>query len=288
MSVSSLVSAGWLWDPQQILPRVVIVEQTIAGIVPRDDVLGGVLSSPGVLSGQLSTGAVLAGTVSTDTIFGTLAASGALTGRILCDGELVMADITLTRGDSRTLAIEIDDDLGVDVDLSEAILRFAVKRRPGDANADALLFKTSYDDGEIEITVPAEGKATVKIRIDDTVNQVPGSYCWDLDLSRKASGTPSTTAGTFSATTGSEVLTYSGAQLSAIRIGSVLELSGVNPENTARVLVTAIDATAQTVTCGGYLDFVTEAGITFQAFDGDRKTPSGLSGSFTIVADVVR
>jgi hypothetical protein len=288
VSISGLVTSGWLWDPQQIPPRVIIVEQTIAGIIPRDDVLLGALAAQDVLGGSLLIESSLAGTVTADTILGVLASPGAFVGRILCDGEEIVADITLTRGDSRTLSIEIDDDLGADVDLSEAILRFAVKRRPGESNADALIFKTSYDDAEIEITTAAEGKALVKIRIDDTIDQVAGSYCWDLDLSRKASGTPSTTAGTFAATTGSEVLTYTGGQFAKLRIGSILELAGANPENAERVLITALDADAQTVTCGGYSSFVAESGIAFQAFDGDRKTPSGLSGAFVISADIVR
>lgn len=288
MTISGLVTGGYLDDPIQVPPRVIIVQQTIAGVIPRALTLGGTLAPTPTLAGSLLAAPVISGIIAIDTITGTLRSPGTLTGRILCDGEVIMADVTLTRGDSRTLAIEIDDDLGADVDLSEAILRFAVKRRPGDANASALIWKTSYDPAEIEITTPAEGKATVKIRVDDTVEKTPGSYCWDLDVSRKASGTPSTTAGTLAASTGSEVLAYTGSELAAIRVGSILELAGVNPENQARIVVTAIDSDASTITAGGYLDFVTESGIAFQAYDGDRKTPSGLAGTFTILADVVR
>jgi hypothetical protein len=288
MTVSGLVTGGYLDDPIQIPPRVIIVQQTIAGIIPRPLTLGGILSTGDSLSGSLLADSLFRGAISSDTIAGVVSSPGTLTGRILCDGEVIMADVTLTRGDSRTLAIEIDDDLGADVDLSEAILRFAVKRRPGDANASALIWKTSYDPAEIEITTPAEGKATVKIRVDDTIEKTPGAYCWDLDISRKASGTPSTTAGTLAASTGSEVLAYTGSELAAIRVGSILELAGTNPENQARIVVTAIDSDASTITAGGYPDFVTESGFGFQAFDGDRKTPSGLSGTFTILADIVR
>lgn len=290
MTVSSLVTSGWLCDPETASPRIIIVGQTILGVLPSSDALAGVLSIAETLSGSLSTDPVLSGTVSAETLSGVLSAGETLVGRILCEGEEIVANISLTRGDSRNLAIEIDDDLGADVDLSEAILRFAVKRRTSDSNSEALLFKTSYDDTEIEITVPLEGKAVVRVRVDDTVSIDPGVYCWDLDVSRKDSGTPALTAGTFDATTGSSVLQYSGtpAQLAAIRVGSIIELSGVNPENAIRVVVTAIDSDALTVTTGGYAGYVTEAGISHQTFDGDRKTPVGLSGSFEVVADVVR
>lgn len=201
-----------------------------------------------------------------------------------------MTDISIVRGDSGNFSITILESDGVTpVDITEGILRFAVKRRTSDANSEALIFKRSYDDEQIELTTPASGQCVVKIRIDDTIGNDPGSYCWDLDLSRKdSSGTPATTAGTWSAITGSEVLTYTGAEFDKVRLGSVIELAGVNPENNGRFLVTAIDSSNLTVTIGGYDSFVTEAGMTHQTFDGDRKTPSGLSGTFTIQPDVAR
>jgi len=201
----------------------------------------------------------------------------------------IMTDISIVRGDSRNFSVTIYESDGVTaVNITDGILRMAVKRRPSDPNSEALIFKTSYDESEIDLTLPASGKCIVQVRIDDTIAVDPGSYCWDLDLSRKGSVTPATLAGTFAAVTGSEVLTYTGAEFSRIRIGSIIELAGVSPGNSVRVLVTAMDSVTQTVTIGGYADFMTEVGITHQTFDGDRKTPTGLSGTFAVLPDVVR
>jgi hypothetical protein len=201
----------------------------------------------------------------------------------------IMTDISIVRGDSRNFSTTIYEGDGVTaVNISDGILRMAVKRRPSDPNSEALIFKTSYDESEIDLTLPLEGKCIVQIRIDDTISTDPGSYCWDLDLSRKDSGTPATLAGTFDAVAGSEVLTYTGAEFSRIRVGSIIELAGAAPENNVRVLVTALDSTTQKVTIGGYANFTTEAGISHQTFDGDRKTPTGLSGTFAVLPDVVR
>jgi hypothetical protein len=52
------------------------------------------------------------------------------------------------------------------------------------------------------------------------------------------------------------------------------------------VVVTDFDATAETVTVG-YTGFIAESGIVFSAYQGDRKTPTGLSGNFSVGADVV-
>ena len=288
MTASSLVTAGWLCDPALASPRIIIVSQTIVGVLPGSDELAGIVAAGGTLAGQVSTDPVLSGTVTSEFLAGVLSSGETLVGQISCDGEVLVADISMTRGDSRNLSIEVDDELAVDVDLSEAILRFAVKRRTSDANVDSLIFKTSYDDSEIELTFPVQGKAVVYLRVDDTVDLDPGVYCWDLDVSRKGSGTPATAVGTFAATTGSDVLAYSGADFAKIRVGSIVELAGGNPENAIRVVVTAIDADAQTVTTGGYAGYVTESGIAHQTFNGDRKTPVGLSGSLTLLADVVR
>jgi len=197
----------------------------------------------------------------------------------------IMTDISIVRGDSRNFNVTIYESDGITpIDITEAVLRFAVKGSVYDNNSRSIIFKQSYYPDQLQITVPASGQSLIKLFVADTINVTPGQYYWDLDVTRK--GTLATSAGTFAVTTGSGVLTGSGVDFSLISVGQAIELTSGFPQNNMLVVVTDFDATAETITVG-YSGFTGESGLTFSAYQGDRKTPTGLSGTFSIGADVV-
>jgi hypothetical protein len=173
--------------------------------------------------------------------------------------------------------VEILDDVAAAVDITNGILRFAVKERAGQTNAEALIAKRSYDIEEIELNDPTNGKALIYLRVDDTLGLNPGSYCWDLDLTRK--GTVVFSAGTLAATNGSEVLQYTGSEFAKFRLGQVIELTSVNTANQNERTITGLDTDAETVTTGGYDSWVTEGGMAHSTYIGDRKTQSSFPTS---------
>lgn len=196
-----------------------------------------------------------------------------------------MTDISMVRGDSRNFNVTIyESDGTTPIDITNGVLRFAVKASVYDDNSRAIIFKQSYYPSEIQKTIPASGQCLVQLLVEDTVSVTPGVYYWDLDLTRK--GSLATSAGTFAVTAGSGVLTGTGVDFSAIGIGQVIELTSGFPQNNLEVVVTSFDEAAGTVTVG-YTGFVDESGITHSTYEGNRKTPTGLSGNFSIGADVV-
>lgn len=196
-----------------------------------------------------------------------------------------MTDISIVRGDSRNFSVTIyESDGTTPVDITEAVLRFAVKGSVYDDNSRSIIFKQSYYPDQLQITVPASGESLIKLLVGDTINVTPGQYYWDLDVTRK--GDLATSAGTFSASEDSGVLSGDGVDFSLIKLGQAIQLTSGFPQNNMLVVVTDFDATAETVTVG-YTGFIAESGIVFSAYQGDRKTPTGLSGNFSVGADVV-
>jgi hypothetical protein len=94
-------------------------------------------------------------------------------------------DLELTRGDDRTWIFEVtrENDQGVaqPLDLTDAIVRFTAKRSAADADADAVITKSTDDD--ISIYDPATGVAYVTIRHGDTAGlEAPLTLEWDLEI----------------------------------------------------------------------------------------------------------
>jgi hypothetical protein len=196
-----------------------------------------------------------------------------------------MTDLSIVRGDSRNYNVTIyESDGSTPIDITEAVLRFAVKGSVYDDNSRSIIFKQSYYPDELQITIPASGESLIKLLVADTVNVTPGQYYWDLDVTRK--GDLATSAGTFAVTAGSGVLTGAGVDFAAVSLGQIIDLTSGFPQNNLLVVITDFDSTAETITVG-YTGFVDEAGITHTIYQGDRKTPTGLSGNFSIGADVV-
>jgi len=285
VTVTSLATDGWIVDPFIATPPTIIVQQAIIGTIAPDDELTGTLAADDALAGTLESAGSFTGTLTIDLLTGTIDAADELTGTLACEGE-TMTDIEMPRGDSRSFQLTIlQSDAVTPVDLSDAILRFAVKERYGQENVAAKVFKTSYLADEVLITNAVNGECTVELRIADTVGIEPGVYVWEVELTRK--GVLVTSAGTLAFTAGSSVAQGSGLDFSSLRIGQYIEPAG-GVGNNVPVLVTALDETGATVSFEGYNGFATESGVTFNAYEGDRKTPSGLSGKFTLCPDVVR
>jgi len=166
------------------------------------------------------------------------------------------------------------------IDLTNAILRMSVRHAKTDKE---IFIKHSYDAGEIQITDAVNGKAVIKLRIDDTLDAEAGRYVWDTEVTRQ--GVLATTAGALDFTAGSDTITITGGDFTKIRRGQILVPAGTN---TQRALITAIDATANTITTAGFSAWTTEAGAAFSLYEGDRDSPEGLSGSFELKKDTVR
>jgi len=78
-----------------------------------------------------------------------------------------MTDITLRRGDSQNYRVTVTDG-AAPIDLTNAIVKFAVKKRIQDTNAEAVIFKASYDVREIEITDAVGGEFLIYVKTEDT------------------------------------------------------------------------------------------------------------------------
>jgi len=174
------------------------------------------------------------------------------------------------------------------VDVTGAVIKFSVKEYLGQPNAAAVIFKASYDAAEIEITDAAAGEATIKILTDDTTECEVGSFPFDVELTRQ--GAAVSTTGTATMTLASGVVVFSVlADVTAARVGDVLVPAGLSG-NDVPVTITETPATTGSTlgvseVATDYAGFVAEAAVAFTLFRGDRKTPSGLRGTFTVEAD---
>jgi hypothetical protein len=198
-----------------------------------------------------------------------------------------MTDITLRRGDSQNYRVTVTDGTNP-IDLTDAVVKFAVKKRIQDTNAEAIIFKASYDAREIEITNAAGGEFLIYIKTEDTFDKPPATYSWDVEVTRR--GSLKTNVGTVAVTQGSGLLAGTGLEIGNFAVGDILvPTNGVSAENQVDVTIQEVEGDSGTGNATtDYTGFVTQTGITFELYEGDRKTPVGLSGRFTISADAVR
>jgi len=171
-------------------------------------------------------------------------------------------------------------DVSTVIDLTNAIIRSSIRHVLTDTE---ITIKHSYDASEIQITNAPNGKAVVKLRIDDTIDEAAGQYVWGTEVTRK--GALATAVGTLSFTAGSDIITVLNGDFSKIRKGQILVPGGTNTQET---LITDLDTNANTITTSGFTAWATETGAAFSLFDGDRDSPDGLSGQFEILKDTVR
>jgi len=85
------------------------------------------------------------------------------------------------RGDSHSEVFTVTDSAGVAVNLTSASARFTVKSRDTDAQADAVLTRTSAVGGGITITA-ATGVVTVAFVAATMAALSPGRYVYDLEV----------------------------------------------------------------------------------------------------------
>lgn len=197
-----------------------------------------------------------------------------------------MTDLILTRGDSRNYLLEFKEDDGVTVvDITDSVVKMAAKPTGCETNDDAIFILRSYDNAEVEITDAINGEATAKLLADHTVDAPVGDHVWDVELTRR--GATVTTAGTAAVTNDSGDITISGIpDILVIKRGDIIQCSSANSENTKNLTITQVDPLAGTISVD-YTKWVTESGMSYTVYRGDRKTPTGLSGKFTINQDVV-
>lgn len=198
-----------------------------------------------------------------------------------------MADISLVRGDSAQFDLTILQDGGSPVNLTGAVIKFAVKKSRSDPNSAAVVFKTSYDSADIAVTSASQGTASVYLQPADTIGKNAGQLEWEVEVTKQGS-TVAAVAGTLNVTAGSATINAAGVTgLASVQPGMVLVPAGASPNNVKPVTVISVDTTAQTITTD-YDDWITDAALAFSCKQGDRHTPTGLSGTFDLVADVVQ
>lgn len=81
--------------------------------------------------------------------------------------------ITIKRNNDRNLQVSVVKD-GVAVDITDWVIRFAVKVNQNDSDADAIINEVAT------ITDAVGGEATIAIAAADTANVATGPYFYDI------------------------------------------------------------------------------------------------------------
>lgn len=89
-------------------------------------------------------------------------------------------NITMPRGDDRTIEVTVTDSAGSSVNLAGASIKFTVKKKATDSVNKFQL--TSGDIAEIELTNPANGIFQVKLVPANTSGLDPGEYQFDIEV----------------------------------------------------------------------------------------------------------
>jgi len=200
-----------------------------------------------------------------------------------------MTTINLThiRGDSKTLAFTVLDENAAPVDLTDAIVRFAVKTSVNDSNDDAIFVRRSYNTQQVEITSAVAGEVSVKIEKADTRDaDITGvtPYKWDIEVCRQGDARTGASGGTIAVTAGAQGVVGSGTAFLKARKGDILVPAGGSAPNQKPIVIMEVTDNTNLVT--DYSDWATEAGVSFTIKVADVKTPG--QGDFTLTFDVVR
>jgi len=201
-----------------------------------------------------------------------------------------MTDLSIVRRSSKPFRVSIVDEAGAPIDITDAVFKFAVKRNPSDSNANALIFKATYDVEEVEIDLPLLGQLLVYLLPEDTYSKSAGSFCWDAELTRR-DGLKSS-AGSIAVTPGSGIIVGTALDFSAARVGNILVPAGATAPNQVQVTILDVGGSGLDTDPGvgnlltDYTDWDLESGIPIQIYKGNSRTPVGLSGKFTIASDI--
>jgi hypothetical protein len=82
--------------------------------------------------------------------------------------------ITVIRGDDVVIDIELLDDNGDALDLTDTVITFTVKKRLESGEAVIVKEVSEFDD-------PASGVASINLSNTET-DITPGSYLWDIQI----------------------------------------------------------------------------------------------------------
>lgn len=199
---------------------------------------------------------------------------------------MTTVDITLIRGDSKILPLQLLDEAGDPVVLTGPhVLKATFKEDIEDPNEAAIILKRNYDASEIETTDPALGRIVLKLRKADTYNKDLGCYPWDLELTRAGDDITGGDVGTVTVVNGSGTLTGIGTAFTKFHIGDMLQLISGDAANNKPITVTKIVSATSIQT--DYTGWTGAAGLVIDgAWEGDVKTPAG--GKLTLTADVTR
>ena len=202
-----------------------------------------------------------------------------------------MTDLSIVRKQSQNYLLQINDENGAAIDLTDAVVKFAVKRTFSDLNADAIIFKSTYDDTEIVPTDLPNGQVTVRILVSDTDGVNPGNYCWDVVVNRR--GTAKSAAGSLGLQAGQYVVLGTGLDFDEMAVGDIVVPAGSTAANQRQFEVEELGGSGGDNDPGAgnirtdYNGFdTTESGIVFTLFEGNRKYPAGLAGTFTITKEI--
>jgi hypothetical protein len=96
-----------------------------------------------------------------------------------------MSLLSMTRGDKQAFEIAIVDADDVAVDLTGITITFTAKRRPTDADVDALIAKSTASGIAVDAD-PSLGTATITLDPEDTEDlterQIGRSLYWDVQI----------------------------------------------------------------------------------------------------------
>jgi hypothetical protein len=168
----------------------VIVQNILATVIAEDPLYGTLVVKEDYPTATVEAAPVpVSGVVTAATIiFGAITVSEEIVGYVLEEGSPVSTgnDITLYRGDDRTLSVSVNDSDGDPVNLTSAKVWFTAKQRMRDLDADAVLFKRNTaaggSDAEITLTDAANGQAEVYIVPDDSDDIDAAHYTYDVQV----------------------------------------------------------------------------------------------------------
>jgi hypothetical protein len=106
-----------------------------------------------------------------------------------------VSDLVAVRGDNETYDLTVVLPSGSPVNLTDATLWFTVKKNKYEADAAALISKTSALNGGITIANQGTdpGEAAIALVPADTAKLVPGDYYFDVQM-KSSTGTVTTLA----------------------------------------------------------------------------------------------
>ena len=203
--------------------------------------------------------------------------------------------ITLTQGEGDDRRITVTDADGAPIRLDQAVddsagyyavVRFAVKLKPKTTpNADALIFKASYYDDEIEILdqTTNPGECILKIDEPDTADAKPGCYTYEVFITRQDALRTGAQAGTVALAAGSTDVVGAGTGFTNAKPGDVIQITS-GPNNGQESRIESITDDNNIVTERVWS--VADASATYEIRRGQGRT--GALGQFILEQDVVR